>query len=150
MKKCICLIIVMFFVVALSGFAKDLALPAKTDRALIERNLLVGLNSSNEGLRYGCALMLGDLKSSQAVIPLMALLKQSDNFKLKAAAAWALCKIGDARGTFAVKREVEFNSCCKTRLVCAWYYETMVKSGSFIFKNGDQSMLAETPPPRPE
>jgi hypothetical protein len=143
MKTKIFLTIVVFFVIATSGFSKDLVLPAHADWTLIEKNLLVGLSSSNEGLRFSCALKLGDMKSSQAVIPLMALLRQCDSFKLKTAAAWALCNIGDARGTFAVKREVEFNSCCKTRLVCAWYYENKVKPGSFIFKDADEALLAE-------
>jgi hypothetical protein len=123
--------------------AQDLVLPGNADRSVIEENLLKGLRTENEGLQYSCALMLGDLKSTKAVLPLMALLKQCDSFKLKTAAAWALCTIGDARGTYTVKREVEFNSCCKTRLVCAWYYENMVKPGSFVFKDADQGVLAE-------
>ncbi|MCX6120927.1 MAG: hypothetical protein NTX44_04865 [Ignavibacteriales bacterium] len=146
--KCALTITVLLSIAVTRVFAEDPVLPAKADQALIEENLLVGLNSTNEGLRYSCALMLGDLKSSQAVIPLMALLRQSDNFKLKTAAAWALCNIGDARGTFAVKREAEFNSCCKTKLVCAWYYENKVKQGSFVFRDVDQAVLAEVKEPR--
>jgi hypothetical protein len=141
-------IVALLFIAVTCVYAEDPVLPAKANQALIEENLLVGLNSTNDGLRYSCALMLGDLKSSQAVIPLMALLRQSDNFKLKTAAAWALCNIGDARGTFAVKREAEFNSCCKTQLVCAWYYENKVKPGSFVFRDVDQAVLAEVKEPR--
>jgi hypothetical protein len=135
-------ILAILFIATTSVVAQHAVLPENADRALIEKNLLLGLKSDNEGLRYSSALMLGDLKSSRAVIPLMSMLKQCDNFKLKTAAAWALCNIGDAKGTFAVKREVEFNDCCKTKLVCAWYYEHMVKPGSFIFKDVDQAMLA--------
>jgi hypothetical protein len=143
MNTRILLSIVLLLIAILSLYAQDPALPANANKALIEKNLLIGLNSTNEGLRYSCALMLGNIKSTRAVIPLMALLKQCDNFKLKTAAAWALCNIGDARGTYAVKREVEFNSCCKTKLICAWYYENMVKPGSFIFRDVDQTILAE-------
>jgi hypothetical protein len=143
MKPRLLLPLALLFIAAFSLYADDPALPAHANRSLIERNLLVGLSSTNDGLRYSCALRLGELKSTRAVIPLMALLKQCDNFKLKTAAAWALCNIGDARGTYAVKREVSFNECGKTKLVCAWYYETMVKSGSFVFRDVDLPMLAE-------
>jgi hypothetical protein len=91
--------------------------------------------------------MLGEIKSSKAVIPLMRVLKQCDNFKLKTAAAWALCNIGDDRGTYAVKLEVKFSDCDKTRLVCAWYYEHKVKQGSFIFRDIDPAVLAEVKEP---
>jgi hypothetical protein len=122
--------------------AGDPVLPPNADKPLIEKNLLIGLASQNKGLQRSSALMLGHIKSERAVVPLMAVLKDGDNPDLKIAAAWALCNIGDARGTFVVRREVEFNNCCKTRLACAWYYETMVKSGSFVFKNVHQQMVA--------
>ena len=134
---------VLLSTAACTLLAEDPVLPANADKALIEKNLLIGLNSTNDGLRYDCALMLGTLKSAQAVIPLMALLKNSDDVKLKTAAAWALCNIGDARGTFAVKREAQFNACCTTKLRCAWYYENMVKPGTFMFLNVSEPMLTD-------
>jgi hypothetical protein len=136
-------IITLLFIAVTVVYAEDPYLPANANQELIEDNLLIGLNSDNDGLRYSCALMLGDIKSSRSVIPLMKVLKQCDNLKLKTVAAWALCNIGDARGTYAVKREVELNDCFKTKLVCAWYYEHMVKQGSFIFRDIDQAALAE-------
>jgi hypothetical protein len=136
-------IIALLFIAVTSVYAEDPVLLANANRELIEDNLLIGLNSDNDGLRYSCTLMLGDIKSSRAVIPLMKVLKQCENIKLKTTAAWALCNIGDARGTYAVKREVELNDCCKTKLVCAWYYEHMVKQGSFIFRDVDPAALAE-------
>jgi hypothetical protein len=143
MKKRFALMAALAIIAVTGAKAEDPVLPSNANRALIEENLMVGLNSDNEGLRYSCALMLGSIKSESAVIPLMALLKQCDSFKLKRAAAWALCNIGDERGTYAVKMEVRFSECCKTRLVCAWYYENMVKPGSFVFNNVDPTMIAE-------
>jgi hypothetical protein len=138
----VCVLILVLGTV-IPAFAGDTVLPSNADKALIEGNLLKGLNSDNEGLRQSCALMLGNIKSTRAVIPLMSILRNSDNFKLKTAAAWALCNIGDSRGTFAVKREVEFNDCCKTQLVCAWYYEHMVHPGSFVFRDVEQALIAD-------
>jgi hypothetical protein len=123
--------------------AQELVLPANADKTLIEDNLLAGLTSENTGLQRSCALMLGKIKSSRAVIPLMAALRSGKTMELKSAAAWALCNIGDDRGTFAVKREVQFNNCCKTQLRCAWYYENMVHSGTFWFKNLSPDVIAE-------
>jgi hypothetical protein len=143
MKTRLFLSTALLLAAASSLYAQDPVLPAGADKVLIEQNLMAGLNSSNEGLRHGCVLMLGNIKSTRAVIPLMALLKQSDNFKLRTAAAWALCKIGDPRGTFAVMRAAEFSGCCKTKLVCAWYYENMVKPGSFIFRDADEVLAAK-------
>jgi hypothetical protein len=136
--------VVALLLVAMTSVYAEYPLPVNADRESIELNLMKGLNSENEGLQYSCALRLGEIKSSRAVIPLMSVLKQCDNLKLKTAAAWALCNIGDARGTFAVKREVKFSHCEKTKLICAWYYEHMVKQGSFIFRDIDQAVLAES------
>jgi hypothetical protein len=123
--------------------AADSILPPGANKAQIEDNLLIGLSSDNEGLQRSSALMLGYIKSDRAIFPLMSILKESDKPGLKIAAAWALCNIGDPRGTFAVKREVEFNECCKTQLACAWYYENMVKHGTFVFRESGGTMLAE-------
>jgi hypothetical protein len=143
MKAINCFIIVVFCLCTIeTAWAEDPVLPPSANRALIEQNLLVGLASENRGLQRSCALMLGHLGSEDAVLPLMAILKNSEYPELKIAAAWSLCNIGDPRGTFAVKREVEFNDCCKTRLACAWYYENMVKPGSFVFREINQQLVA--------
>ena len=118
-------------------------LPPNVDRDVVEENLLIGLKAENTGLQHSCALMLGQIKSERAVIPLMALLRKCDNLQLKTAAAWALCNIGNPRGTFAVKREAQFNDCCKAQLRCAWYYETMVQGGTFVFKQEGGQLYAE-------
>jgi len=127
-----------------SAFAEDPVLPAGSDKSVIEDNLLKGLASENQGLQRSCALMLGKIKSGRAVIPLMSVLKNSDQPEIKVAAAWALCNIGDPRGTFAVKQEVEFSENNKTRLTCAWYYENMVQSGTYVFPKVGETVLAET------
>ncbi len=113
--------------------ASDPVLPPNVNKAIVEENLLIGLASGNLGLQRSAALMLGKIKSDRAVIPLMAVLHNSDQESLRIAAAYALCRIGDARGTFAVRRAVKFDDCCKVQNTCAWYYETMVSPGTFAF-----------------
>ena len=126
-------------------FAGDPVLPPKANKELIEKNLLIGLASDNAGLQRSCALMLGKIKADHALIPLMSAMNNSEDEKLRIAAAWALCRIGHSAGTYAVKRAVIFDECCKVQLACAWYYENYVKKGSFTFRQVDLQTLAELP-----
>ncbi len=98
---------------------------------LTEKTLLNGLNCENCGVRASAAYMLGDLKIESAVIPLMSILKGAPDEKGRIIAALSLCKIGDARGLFAVKRAAAFDESEHVRLVCSWYYNEYVKPGTF-------------------
>lgn len=129
------------------AFAGDPVLPPKANRELIEKNLLIGLASDNAGLQRSCALMLGKIKADRAMIPLLSVMNNSEDNQLRIAAAWALCRIGRPVGTYAVKRAVIFDECCKVQLACAWYYENYVKKGSFTFRQVDLQTLAELPNP---
>ena len=143
MKTRTVVIVMMLIIGAVYLNAQGISLPANADKELIEDNLLAGLRSDNAGLKSSCAFMLGKMKSTRAVIPLMALLRKCDDLHIKTSAAWALCNIGDPRGTFAVKREVQFSSCCKTKLRCAWYYENLVQNGTFTFNKIGEDIIAE-------
>jgi HEAT repeat protein len=135
-------IAMMFGVVA---FAITLALPAtasdlrkelgeaKYDIAV--KNLLVGVSeaTTNSGLRRSAIYMLGQLEAKAAVIPLMRVLHTCPDEASRLAAAWALCKIGDARGEYAVKQAVRFDESAKVKMHCAWYYNLYVNEGTFAF-----------------
>jgi hypothetical protein len=101
--------------------------------AKAEANLLVALQSDNRGLSESAAYMLGELKSSKAIIPLMKMLRESDRESARTIAALALCKIGDARGVYAVKRAAKFDASETVQMRCAWYYDQYVSPGSFGF-----------------
>lgn len=96
-------------------------------------NLLIGLSSENDGLRRSSAYMLGVLKSDEAVVPLMRALKSHQDECTRIVAALSLCKIGDARGVFAVKQEVRFSESNKVKKCCACFYNQYVEGGSFEF-----------------
>jgi HEAT repeat protein len=104
--------------------------PAMSARA--ELNLLVALTSENFGLQESAAYMLGELNSDRAVIPLMRMLR-SERESARIVAALALCRIGDARGVYAVKRASAFDESAQVRQRCAWFYEQYVAPGSFAF-----------------
>jgi len=100
--------------------------------AQAEQNLLIGLASDNLGLQESAAYMLGEMSSDRAVIPLMRMLR-SERASARIVAALALCRIGDARGVYAVKRASSFDDDAQVRQRCAWFYEQYVEPGSFAF-----------------
>jgi hypothetical protein len=99
--------------------------------ALAEQNLLIGVASDNQGLRESAACMLGELKSDNAVIPLMEMLRDGETESSRIVAALALCRIGDLRGVYAVKRATTFDSSEKVQQRCAWFYNEYVHPGTF-------------------
>ncbi len=105
--------------------------PAKYQRA--EQSLLNGLQEDNLGVKEGSAYMLGEMKSSKAVIPLMKILRDGEQESTRIVAALALCRIGDARGVYAVKRATFFDKSERVSQRCAWFYNSYVKAGSFDF-----------------
>jgi HEAT repeat protein len=106
---------------------------AKKKHEMAEINLLIGLQSDNMGLSESSAYMLGELKSDKAVIPLMNILRSGENESSRVVAALALCRIGDARGVYAVKRAAKFDGNEFVQQKCAWFYDQYVRPGSFDF-----------------
>jgi hypothetical protein len=143
MKKLLVLLAALILVaLVVPVMAQESVLPPNANKALIEQNLLIGLNSENQGLQRSSALMLGTIQSDRAVIPLMAALKSSQDENLRAAAAWSLCKIGDERGVYAVKMATKFDESNKVQVRCAWYYETLVEPGTFTFTQSQDEIVA--------
>ena len=109
-------------------------------------NLLVAIQSDNVGLRESAAFFLGEYKCRKAVIPLMAMLKSDPRASTRAIAALALCRIGDERGLFAVRRAVQFDDNVGVKGLCAWYYNEYVEPGTyaFIMSSGGESPALAT------
>ena len=101
--------------------------------ARAEQNLLIGIESDNQGVKEGSAYMLGELKSSKAVVPLMKMLRTDDQEPARIVAALSLCRIGDARGVYAVKRATQFDDSERVAQRCAWFYNEYVQAGAFEF-----------------
>jgi HEAT repeat protein len=126
---------VMALFLAGNAFAGDDKAPAATfDKERAVTNLIIGLGMNNCGVEHDAAWLLGDLKSSEAVIPLLTMLHtESDCECCRVAAALALSRIGDARGTYAVKQAVKHDSSRKVRNLCAYFYNEYVQPGTFEF-----------------
>ena len=143
MKNSIVLLALLLVIVcAVPAMARQSVLPPDANKPLIEDNLFIGMASDNLGLQRGCALMLGEIVSDRAVVPLMAVLHNSSDENLRVAAAWSLCKIGDARGVYAVKMAVKYDESAKVQTTCAWYYENLVKQGTFAFEQPEIPAIA--------
>jgi HEAT repeat protein len=102
------------------------------DRDATVSRLLARMNQCSSQEMQSLACILGEGKVTEAVIPLMRMLHDGSE-DCKIAAALALSRIGDARGTFAVKQAARLEDSPRVRLVAAWFYETYVQPGSFAF-----------------
>jgi hypothetical protein len=98
----------------------------------LTEDLLQKLASCDRCTKEQSAYLLGEARCPKAVIPLMSMLRNGLESE-RIVAALALCRIGDARGSFAVKRAAEFDESAKVRRLCAWYYDQYVQPGSFAF-----------------
>jgi HEAT repeat protein len=114
--------------------AADTSTPLTAEQyAGAEQNLLIGIESDNQGLKESSAYLLGEIKSAKAVVPLMKMLRSDDQESARIVAALALCRIGDARGIYAVKRATQFDSSERVAQRCAWFYNEYVQAGAFEF-----------------
>ena len=96
-------------------------------------SLLMGIGSDNQGLRESAAFVLGEIKCTEAVIPLMRMLHEESSESARIAAALALSLIGDSRGIYAVKRAVTFDESRRVRLLAAYFYNEYVHPQTFAF-----------------
>lgn len=116
MKKSI---IFLLLLVSSFTFASD---KNKSQASAIEQNLLTGINSENRGLRLSSAYFLGEIKSNKAIIPLLAMLHNSEDCSAKQVAALALYKINSERGMYAIKEAIKFEEHSQTRKICKILY----------------------------
>jgi hypothetical protein len=117
----VALLLAVWAAAGYAGGKPDLGSPEKYDRAVV--NLIIGIKSDNTGLRESAAFMLGELQASEAVLPLMKILKDSEKESSRIVAALALCRIGDGRGLYAVKQAVRFDESEVVKQRCAWFYQ---------------------------
>lgn len=136
MKRVAMLLGVVVLLAAFTGMAAGTDHPAGLTKEKYEaavENLLIGLASDNLGLKESSAFMLGELKATEAVVPLMAMLRSEGEDCCRIVAALALCRIGEARGVYAVKQAIRFDDSENVQQKCAWFYDQYVQPGSYQF-----------------
>jgi hypothetical protein len=92
----------------------------------IFENLLIGTKSCNKGLCASCVYMMGELCCKKSVIPLLSILHNAECEEIRILAALSLCKIGDARGVFAVKRSAIFDESERVKRLCDLFYRATI------------------------
>jgi HEAT repeats len=121
MKKYLLGLVIISVMFTGESFARSLT---KRDSAIMkgETNLLIAINTNNFGLKSSAAQILGDIKSEKAVIPLMKMLKSSDDENLRIVAALSLYKIQSSMGMFAVRQAIRFDESARVRKMCLNLY----------------------------
>jgi hypothetical protein len=116
----------LILVITVTSFGAVKPYPVKKDamnRDLVITNLMNGIKSGNQGLRLSSSYFLGELKSDEAVIPLMRILKSDENEEARIMAALSLVKIEDARGIFTIKQAISFDSSERVKKMCSIFYQ---------------------------
>ena len=121
MKKTI---FILLLIVTTFTFAND---KIQSQYKSIERNLLVGINSDNRGLKLSSAYFLGEIKSDKAIIPLLSILHNSDECCARQVAALSLFKINSDRGMFAIKQAIKFEDNEQTKKIYKILYVQHLK-----------------------
>ena len=103
----------------------------------IEENLIAGLESDNMGLRTSCAYFLGEIKSQKAVIPLMQMLKSSDEEEERLVASLSLAKIRSEKGLFAIKQRIKFDDSYRVQRQCQIFYN------NYLLENVEGNVIVE-------
>ena len=112
-------------------FAQSGASPNKesveVEQGTVE-SLIKGLSSDNAGLKSSCAYLLGDLKITQAIIPLMRVLRNDESEEVRISAALALYKIGTPMSINAVKQAIRFDESERVSKLASNFYSVYLRN----------------------
>ena len=114
-------LMVLLLVLSSTTFAGDDKSEADVKESTIA-SLMEGLTSDNLGLKASCAYMLGELKVTEAIIPLMRILHNNVNEELRISAALALYKIGTPISIYAVKQAGRFDESTRVNKLAQNFY----------------------------
>lgn len=129
MKKLMLVFLVLTTVILFSATLYSQPVPKRSiqlNESQISENLLIGMKSCNKGLCASCTYLIGELCCKKGVIPLLSLLHNAECEEIRILAALSLCKIGDARGIYAVKRAAIFDESKRVQRLCNIFYKATV------------------------
>ena len=133
MKRMILSMAALVLLVTVTGFAKGKTVSTVTLSDNSIESLMIGVESENMGLKTSSASVLGQFKTSKAVIPLMKDLKENNDERVRLQAAVALWKIGDPRGIYAIKQAVKFDESERVKRICSILYLDTIDSSKTRF-----------------
>lgn len=121
MKIVTTILVLSLFLIAASNALANLKITAEIRDNTVE-SLIIGLSSDNIGLQSSSAYMIGELRLSQALIPLLRILHTEKNEELRITAALALYKIGSPIAINAVKQAIRFDDSERVSKLCTSFY----------------------------
>jgi len=129
MKKYLLVSVILTTVILFSANFYSQPVPkrsAQINENQILENLLIGMKSCNKGLCASSTYLLGELCNSKGVIPLLSLLHNAECEEIRILAALSLCKIGDARGIYAVRRSGIYDDSERVKKLCNLFYKATI------------------------
>jgi HEAT repeat protein len=133
MKKFAVLLLVVSFVTNFAVAQKNYESTRLNTSAT--KNLIVALNSDNDGLRKSAVYFAGYYKISDAVEPLINMLNSSTNdVSLKTLAAYSLHEIGDEECLDALKEAANNNSDKRLCIKCKLMYEDLKMKSGIVYQ----------------
>jgi len=135
---------VLLLVLSSTTFAGDGKSESDVKESTIA-SLLEGLTSDNLGLKSSCAYVIGELKVTEAIIPLMRILHNDENEEMRISAALALYKIGTPISIHAVKQAGRFDESERVnKLAQKFYFEYLREKLSKENKGQTDSFIAQS------
>ena len=133
------LTIVLALLITASTFGFNGGITERTVKENTVKSLLVGLKSENLGLKTGSAYMIGELKLTEAIIPLMRLLREDESEKVRISAALALYKIGTPMSIYAVKQASKYDSSERVVKLAYGFYNEFLRNKMSYDENIEDS-----------
>lgn len=135
MKKFSLFLIILLAVLLFSVNLFSQPIPKRStqmNETQISENLLIGMQSGNKGLCASSTYLLGELCCKKSVIPLLSLLHDAECEEIRILAALSLCKIGDARGIYAVKRAAIYDDSERVKKLCNLFYKATIAGDVYV------------------
>ena len=124
MKGFVYILAILIILISLPGLAREGNKKAGDNHQNTVLSLIEGLQSNNTGLKTSCAYMLGELKVTEAIIPLMKMLRNCKCEEVRIATALALYKIGTPLSIHAVKQAGIFDESKRvSRMASNFYFD---------------------------
>lgn len=133
---------ILVLLISIPGLAREAGQKDKLYNQNTVKSLLIGLQSENLGLKTSCAYMLGQLKVTEAIIPLMKILRNCDCEEARIAAALALYKIGTPLSINAVKQARTFDESKRVNRMATNFYFDYLRNKTGNPENPD-SLIAK-------
>ena len=88
-------------------------------------NLIICIESENDGIRSWGVFFAGKYRVQETVIPLMKVLHEDKNIAIRKLAVHSLFRIGDNRGIFAIKGSAKHDKSKEVRELCLSMVESL-------------------------